>query len=174
MARAANIAASTLSALLLALFFGLFRPGELLDCGPDSNDPPLRDSITASATHLTLRLLASKTDLFRQGCEVHLPRLDNLLCPFAALTACMDQALFQLPFSPLFQDALGNAISYSLFSSILTNLVAAAGLSHLHITPHSFRIGAATTAAACGIPDSAIKALGRWQSVVPDLCSVHP
>ena len=29
---------------------------------------------------------------------------------------------------------------------------------------HSYRIGAATTASLCGIQDSTIKMLGRWQS----------
>lgn len=164
-AGAANVAALTLRALLLCLFFGFFRPGELLDCGPDANDPPLRDAITFSGTYATLHLLASKTDLFRLGCDVHLPRLDGPLCPFSALFESMAHAFSTLPFSPLFQDALGNAVTYSSFASMLASLVSAAGLSRFHITPHSFRIGAATTAAACGIPDSALKALGRWQSV---------
>ena len=29
---------------------------------------------------------------------------------------------------------------------------------------HSFRIGAAMTAAACGVPAEVIKTLGRWKS----------
>lgn len=29
---------------------------------------------------------------------------------------------------------------------------------------HSFRIGAATTTGRCGVPESLIKTLGRWES----------
>ena len=160
-----HIAASTLTALLLSLFFGFFRPGELLCRGLDHTSPPTRAAVMHSTLHSTLHLLASKTDLFHVGCDIHLPRLGGVLCPVGAILSYMAHARFQWPCSPLFQDTAGAAVSYELFSSVLRLLVKAAGLSHLHISPHSFRIGAATTAAHCGIPDSAIKALGRWQSV---------
>ena len=38
------------------------------------------------------------------------------------------------------------------------------GLESSHYAGHSFRIGAGTTAAERGIPDSTIKVLGRWKS----------
>jgi len=38
------------------------------------------------------------------------------------------------------------------------------GLESSHYAGHSFRIGAATTAAERGFPDSTIKVLGRWKS----------
>ena len=39
-----------------------------------------------------------------------------------------------------------------------------AGLQAKDYAGHSFRIGAATTAGARGVPDSTIKILGRWES----------
>lgn len=156
---------ATLTALLLTLFFGFFRPGELLDRGADFTAPPIRAAFSRSTEASFLRLLASKTDLFHMGVDVLLPVLGGLFCPVAALVAAMRLSPLQAAWAPLFQRQNGSAVSYSIFASVLRLLVQAAGLSHLNITPHSFRIGAATTAAHCGVPDSAIKALGRWQSI---------
>ena len=80
-----HIAASTLTALLLSLFFGFFRPGELLCRGLDHTSPPTRAAVMHSTLHSTLHLLASKTDLFHVGCDIHLPRLGGVLCPVGAI-----------------------------------------------------------------------------------------
>ena len=46
----------------------------------------------------------------------------------------------------------------------LRKVLAQAGFKPEDYAGHSFRIGAATTAAACGIPADTIKTLGRWKS----------
>ena len=47
---------------------------------------------------------------------------------------------------------------------VIRQLLSQAGLNYMDYASHSFRIGAATTAAAAGLPAWMIKSLGRWSS----------
>ena len=58
-------------------------------------------------------------------------------------------------FTPLFRDHL---------TDVLWRLLQQAGYQQCLYSSHSFRIGAATTAAAAGLPAWLIKSLGRWSS----------
>lgn len=55
-------------------------------------------------------------------------------------------------------------VSRSFFTTQLRASAQFAGLPHSNIKGHSFRIGAATTAASMGIPEEKIQLMGRWSS----------
>ena len=89
-------------------------------------------------------------------------RTDDDLCPVSALLTYLERrgstpgALFQwdnrIPLSKTkFVDATRQALS-------------AANLPAKDYAGHSFRLGAATTAATAGLEDSTIQTLGRWKS----------
>ena len=58
----------------------------------------------------------------------------------------------------------GQYLTRERFVAELRSALAAVGYPAKDYAGHSFRIGAATTAARCGIQDSLIKTLGRWES----------
>ena len=64
---------------------------------------------------------------------------------------------------PLFLYQDGTPLSRSKLSAFLKSTLQSAGVPG-NFTGHSFRIGAATTAASRGIPDHLIKTMGRWSS----------
>ena len=66
---------------------------------------------------------------------------------------------------PLFLFADGTVLTRSRFISCLRSLLEKVGLKAELYAGHSFRIGAATTAASAGLPDWLIQAMGRWNSV---------
>ena len=116
----------------------------------------------ACPQRLLVTLKSSKTDSFRAGQSLIVARCPSLLCPVSAM-----QQYFILanPRSgPLFYFASGRYLTRSSVTHLLRDSARSAGLPHESLKGHSFRIGAASAAAAAGLPDWLIKVLGRWSS----------
>ena len=150
-------------------FHGFLRSGEATVPSLEAYDPEVHLSMADisldSAAHprvIIVRIKASKTDQFRQGCDVHLGRTDNELCPVAALLAYIS-ARGTEP-GPLFHFQSKAPLSREALVRELRTALQRAGMDPSPYSGHSFRSGAASTAAAAGVQDSLIKILGRWQS----------
>lgn len=147
-------------------FFGFLRAGEFTTNG--TFDPTVHLTaadlqVDSSTNPQSFRVLikCSKTDPFRQGCFIYLGRGSLPLCPVTALTNYLH---LRGPGSgPLFMYQDGSPLSRSQLSSFLQTTLQAAGIPG-KFSGHSFRIGAATTAAQRGVPDHLIKTMGRWSS----------
>jgi len=70
---------------------------------------------------------------------------------------------------PLFYFQSGAPLTRSKFVAKLRVVLSEVGIECSKYSGHSFRIGAATTAAARGIQDSLIKTMGRWESIAYQL-----
>lgn len=149
------------SAALLA-FFGLLRASEYLSQSSAKYDPQntlsSQDiSFARDMTHASIRIKQSKTDPFRQGCSIKIWALNNAWCPVLSLHAYY--SLLDGYSGPLFRFSDGSFLTRNQFSSIIHKY-----LPNINLNTHSFRIGGASAAHAAGVPDSTIKALGRWAS----------
>lgn len=113
-------------------------------------------------TMVQIHLRQSKTDQFRQGVDVFVGRTWDDLCPVAAVLAYL--AVRGASPGPLFRFRDGRYLTRERFVARVRQALDTLGLDSRQYAGHSFRIGAATTAASCGIEDSVIKTLGRWHS----------
>ena len=96
------------------------------------------------------------------GVPILLGRSQGDLCPVAAMLAYL--TVRGIDEGPLFRFADGRPLTRQRLVCHLRSVLRSVGVSSERFSGHSFRIGAATTAAACGIEDSLIKTLGRWES----------
>ena len=110
-----------------------------------------------------LHIKASKTDPFRKGCTVTIGATATSTCPLRAVQSYVALRRGQPP-SPAFVFEDGSYLTRQRLTTSLRELLLAAGLDPDHYASHSFRIGAATTAASAGLPDWQIQAMGRWSS----------
>ena len=91
-----------------------------------------------------------------------MPPIAYSSCPVAALMAYL--AIRGTAPGPFYQFQNGQPLSRELFVERVRKALREANCNPVHFAGHSFRIGAATTAAAAGIVDSLICTLGRWES----------
>ena len=66
--------------------------------------------------------------------------------------------------APVFSFQSGRLLTRSAVISLLRDIVRLVGLPFHSLKGHTFRVGAASTAAAVGLPDWLIKIMGRWSS----------
>ena len=99
---------------------------------------------------------------YRLGVTIHLGRTDSVLCPVAALMAYL--VVRGKGKGPLFRFEDGRPLTRPRLVTAVRDALKSAGFQPDLYSGHSFRIGAATTAAAFGVPVDVIKALGRWKS----------
>lgn len=150
-------------------FFAFLRSGEFTTPEGSKFDPalhltPLDLAVDNSGnpSAIKLHLKASKTDISRQGVDIFVGRTHNALCPVVALLRYLSVRGFDN--GPLFQWRDGSPLTRQALVAKVRQILSAAGIEASHYSGHSFRIGAATTAAANGISDATIQTLGRWKS----------
>ena len=113
-------------------------------------------------TIISLRLKKSKTDQARLGVKIFIGQTGDDLCPVTALLRYL-AARGNSP-GPLFRWKEGAPLSKTRFVEQVRSALTKARLPADKFAGHSFRIGAATTAAAAGLEDSVIQTLGHWKS----------
>ena len=146
-------------------FFGFLRSGEVVMPSEREYDPDvhlcyqdIKVDSHQSPTYLQVTLKASKTDPFWQGVTLYVGATQSNICPVAAVLSFM-VTRGDTP-GPLFREISHQGKLCSRVRSALRE----AGYPAEKYAGHSFRIGAATAAGKCGIQDSLIKTLGRWES----------
>ena len=150
-------------------FFGFFRLGEILPETPRAYHPStsLSWGDVAVDSHkeprmVQLFLKRSKCDQFGAGAKVVLGLTGEQLCPVSAILKYIESRGSRP--GPFFLDTSHHTITKPWFISRVRCILSAIGLPHHLYAGHSFRIGAATTAALAGVEDSMIQSLGRWNS----------
>ncbi len=150
-------------------FFGCLRAGEAL--APESGEFDEKAHLTwgdvqlekaKSPVWIRVRIKESKTDRLRVGASVTLHRTDRDICPVRTVLEFM-VCRGSGP-GPFFTEGGGGSLTRRDFVVEVRKALVERGIPESGISGHSFRIGAATAAAAGGASEEEVKALGRWTS----------
>ena len=112
---------------------------------------------------LSLHLKSSKTDPYRQGCSLLIAPSGCSVCAVCAIKKYMADRPFNSD-GPFYIFQPGLYLTRAQVTSTLCLLLKCLHIPTELYASHSFRIGAATTAAEAGLPLWLIQSLGRWSS----------
>ena len=150
-------------------FFAFLRMGEAVSPSDSSFDPryhlaygDVRFNSTTEPGWMEVHIKRSKCDQYCSGVTLTVGATGTQICPIAAMVGYLMQR-GDKP-GPLFTFEDGRALTRDRFVTAIRAALRACGIDHTLYAGHSFRVGAATTAAARGLQDSLIKTLGRWES----------
>lgn len=155
-------------------FFAFLRCGEFtVDSVFDHNVHLCVGDVRIFTDFVTLHLKASKTDPFRKGIDIHLFKSGSVICPYTIICKYLTSrnklsshnSILNADITPLFvTDHSLRPLSRNVFIRSLRHVLDVIGLKSSNYHGHSFRIGAATSAASAQVEDHLIKVLGRWSS----------
>lgn len=115
-------------------------------------------------TLVKVTLRRAKTDPFAKGINIYFGKPDSPICPVAGLLHYMASHPRGDDSAPLLVHVDGSPLTRDQFVRMVKKTLHLTNVDHFAYSGHSFRIGAASSAAAAGVPAYFIKMLGRWES----------
>ncbi len=160
--------AHTLDAMFIVAFFGFLRCSELaISSSFDPTiHPTISDLVVLDDETISYTIKQSKTDQTKKGHFIYIFNLQSPILPYQTLLAFLHlrKSQSKLPSDPLFTDDSSRPVTRFWFQKHLKAVLLLSGTPAGNFSSHSFRIGAATTAALKGLSQQQIQELGRWSS----------
>ena len=152
------------AAAFLVAFFGFLRVGEFTAKNGViplvSGDVAMRGE--SPHRRLAIKVRFSKTDQLGAGCAITIPESGSHMCPVVAVAAYT--RIRSAQGTAFFRHFDTSPLTRHGFTRILRRCVSLLELPLQCYTAHSFRIGAATSAAMRGYSGEQIQQMGRWTS----------
>ena len=137
-------------------FYGFLRSGEVVVPSEAEFDPSQHLTYEDIAvddkkqpSFITVMIKQSKTDPFRKGVTVGIGRARGPICPLVAILSYMARRKPRK--CPLFMFEDRRPLTRECFVARVREVLQQIGIGQSKYSGHSFRIGAATTAARTGI-----------------------
>ena len=119
----------------------------------------LRSDISFGQRYMTIDIKASKTDPFPEGMTLYVAKPGRSVCAVDAMHRYLRYRRSKK--GSLFKFKDGSYFTRQTVTSTIRAALEYPGKDVKRYSSHSFRTGAASTAAEAGLPDSLIKSLGR-------------